>query len=89
MIDEYGAVSGMRIGRGNRSTKSAPVSLCPQQVPHDLISKPGRRCRKSASNRLSYGTVLLFFIIIIIWFVRLLWAASGDSEDDCGEADGM
>jgi hypothetical protein len=36
--DDYGAVGGMRIGRGNRSTggKPAPVSLCPPQIPHDL-----------------------------------------------------
>jgi hypothetical protein len=36
--DDYGTVRGMRIGRGNRSTrrKSAPVSLCPPQIPHDL-----------------------------------------------------
>jgi hypothetical protein len=35
--DEYGAVSGMIIGRGNRSTrrKPAPVSLCPPQIPLD------------------------------------------------------
>jgi hypothetical protein len=37
MIDDgdYGAVGGMRIGRGNRSTrrKPAPVSLCPPQIP--------------------------------------------------------
>jgi hypothetical protein len=34
-VDDYGAVGGMRIGRGNRSTrrKPAPVPLCP---PHDL-----------------------------------------------------
>jgi hypothetical protein len=39
----------------------------------------------------------IIIIIIIIWFVRLLalrppWPivpASGDNEDDCGEADGM
>jgi hypothetical protein len=40
MIDDndYGAVGGMRIGRGNRSTrrKPAPVPLCPLQIPHDL-----------------------------------------------------
>jgi hypothetical protein len=36
--DDYGAVGGMRIGRGNRSNrrKSAPVPLCPPQIPHDL-----------------------------------------------------
>jgi hypothetical protein len=40
MIDggDFGAVSGIRIGRGNRSTrrKPAPVPLCPPQIPHDL-----------------------------------------------------
>jgi hypothetical protein len=36
--DERGAIGGMRIGRGNRSTrrKLAPVPLCPPQIPHDL-----------------------------------------------------
>jgi hypothetical protein len=56
--DDYGAVGGMRIGRGNRSTrrKPAPVPLCPPQIPHDLGSKSGRRGGKPATNRLSYGT---------------------------------
>jgi hypothetical protein len=40
MVDDedYGAVGGMRIGKGNRSTrrKPAPVPLCPPQIPHDL-----------------------------------------------------
>jgi hypothetical protein len=38
IIDGYGAVGGMRIGRGNRSTrrKPAPVPRCPPQIPHDL-----------------------------------------------------
>jgi hypothetical protein len=38
MIDDYGAVGGIRIGRGNRSTrrKPAPVPLCPPQILHDL-----------------------------------------------------
>jgi hypothetical protein len=39
MIDEgdCGAIGGMKIGRGNRSTrrKPAPVPLCPPQIPHD------------------------------------------------------
>jgi hypothetical protein len=36
--DDYGAVGGMMIGRGNRSTrrKPAPVLICPPQIPHDL-----------------------------------------------------
>jgi hypothetical protein len=36
--DDYGAVDGIRIGKGNRSTrrKPAPVPLCPPQIPHDL-----------------------------------------------------
>jgi hypothetical protein len=41
--DECGAVGGMRIGKGNRSTwrKPAPVPLCPPQIPNDLGSNPG------------------------------------------------
>jgi hypothetical protein len=36
--DDYEPVGGMRIGRGNRSSrrKHAPVPLCPPQIPHDL-----------------------------------------------------
>jgi hypothetical protein len=43
--DECGAVRGMRIGRGNRSTrrKPAPVPLYQPHIPHDLTSNPGRR----------------------------------------------
>jgi hypothetical protein len=39
MIDDYyGAVDGMRIGRGNRSTlrKPAPVPRCSPQISHGL-----------------------------------------------------
>jgi hypothetical protein len=40
--DEYGVVGGMRIGRGNWSTrrKLVPMPLCPLQTPHDV--EPGR-----------------------------------------------
>jgi hypothetical protein len=33
------AIGGMKIGRGNRSTRRKPTlaPLCPPQVPHDLI----------------------------------------------------
>jgi hypothetical protein len=36
--DDYGAVGGMRIGRGNQSTrrKPDPVPLCSPQIPQDL-----------------------------------------------------
>jgi hypothetical protein len=41
MIDEgdCGAIGGMKIGRGNLSTrrKPAPAPLCPPQIPHDQI----------------------------------------------------
>jgi hypothetical protein len=57
---ECGVVGGMRIDRGNRSTrrKPAPVPLCPSQIPYDLGSNPGRRGGKPATNRLSYGATL-------------------------------
>jgi hypothetical protein len=39
MIDDgdCGAIGGIKIGGGNRSTRSkpAPASLCPPQIPHD------------------------------------------------------
>jgi hypothetical protein len=57
MIHEYGALGGMRIGRGNRSTrrKPAPVSTTnPTRL--DLGSNQGSRGVKPAANRLSYGT---------------------------------
>jgi hypothetical protein len=59
MIDDadYKAVGGMRIGRGNRSTrrKPAPVPLCLPQIPHDLtwdrtspeVRRPGRQADHS------------------------------------------
>jgi hypothetical protein len=40
MIDDgdCGAIGGINIGMGNRSTwkKPAPVPLCPPQIPHDI-----------------------------------------------------
>jgi hypothetical protein len=39
LIDDYGLFSGMRIGRGSRSTlrKPAPLPLYLPQIPQDLI----------------------------------------------------
>jgi hypothetical protein len=60
MIDEGDceAIGGMKIGRGNRSTrrKPAPAPLCPPQSHMTRPGlKPGRRGGKPATNRLSYG----------------------------------
>jgi hypothetical protein len=37
MIDDYGVIGGMKIGRGNRSTwrKPAPAPIHPPQISHD------------------------------------------------------
>jgi hypothetical protein len=54
MIDEddCGAIGGMKIGRGNRSTrrKPAPAPLCPPQNPHDQT-----RARTRAAAGGSHG----------------------------------
>jgi hypothetical protein len=55
-----GEIGGVMIGRGNRSTqrKSAPVPLCPPQIPHTCPdANPGGRGGKPATNRLTYGMV--------------------------------
>jgi hypothetical protein len=53
-----GEFGGMKIGRGNRSTrrKPAPAPLCPPTWP-DSYANPDRRCGKPATNSLSYGAV--------------------------------
>jgi hypothetical protein len=56
--DDYGAVGGMRIGRGNRSTlrKPAPVPLCPPQIPRDL-TWDRTRAAAMGSQRLTAGAM--------------------------------
>jgi hypothetical protein len=60
--DDCGAIGGMKIGRGNRSTrrKPAPAPHCPPQIPHGQTRArtPGRRGGKPATNRLSYRSPL-------------------------------
>jgi hypothetical protein len=52
--DDCGAVGGIRIGRGNRSTlrNPAPVPLDPPQIPHDL-TLARTRAAAVGSRRLS------------------------------------
>jgi hypothetical protein len=54
------AIGGMKIGKGNRSTRTKPAlaTLSP-----DPGSNPGRRGEKPATNRLSYGATS----ITVIW----------------------
>jgi hypothetical protein len=57
--DECGAVGGMRIGRGNRSTRIKPalVPLFPPQIPHDLNwSRTRVAQRGNRNNHLVYDT---------------------------------
>jgi hypothetical protein len=60
--DECGAVGGMRIGMGNRSTRRKPVPSATlstiNPVWPDSGSTPGCRGGKPAINRLSYGAAL-------------------------------
>jgi hypothetical protein len=56
MIDEgdCGAIGGMKIGRGNRSTrrKPAPAPLCPPKIPHDQ-TRARNRAAAVGSQRLT------------------------------------
>jgi hypothetical protein len=52
---DCGAIGGMKIGTGNRSTrrKPAPAPLCPPQIPlEEPGSNPGRRGGNPATNPL-------------------------------------
>jgi hypothetical protein len=72
---DCGEIGGIKIGRGNRSTrrKPTPAPLCPSQNPTwlDPGLNLGRRGGKPATNRLSYGAAF-FQPFFFIWFVRLL-----------------
>jgi hypothetical protein len=78
MIDEddCGAIGGVKIGRGNRSTrrKPAPAPLYPPQIPIDKTRArtPGRRGGKPATDRLSYGAAFKNNKLV----AKLFWLAS-------------
>jgi hypothetical protein len=72
--DDYGAVGGMRIGSGNRSTRRKPAPV--PQIPPDLGSNPGRRGGKPATNRLSYGAAVLPRVKQLdapVWNILFTW----------------
>jgi hypothetical protein len=47
MVNESGAISGMRIGRGNWTTQRIPttVPFRPSQIPHDILGIEPRKPR--------------------------------------------
>jgi hypothetical protein len=53
-VDECGAVGGMKIGRGNQSTRRKPTSgpICPPQTPRDL-NRARTRAAAVGSRRLT------------------------------------
>jgi hypothetical protein len=75
----FGAIGGMKIGRGNRSTlrKPKPASLCPPQIPtwQTRSRSPDRSGGKPATNRLSYGAA----------FFKSHFVASYDSQGHDGD----
>jgi hypothetical protein len=68
--DECGVVGGMRIGRGNRSTrrKPAPAKLCTPQIPHELT---WARTPPAAVGSLSYGTAYNSMTVTIGIYLEL------------------
>jgi hypothetical protein len=71
--DHCGAIYGMKIGRGTRSTRRfpAPVLLLSTTNPtgSDPDSNPGRRGGKPGTNRLSYGTADILILTMLLQLV--------------------
>jgi hypothetical protein len=69
--DVCGATSGMRIGRGHRSTwrKTAPVPLCPPQIPHDL-TRARTRAAAVKSRRLTASTMARPWDVTMCWHLE-------------------
>jgi hypothetical protein len=63
MINEYGAIGGMKIGRRSLSTlrELALVPLCPPQIPHDSTWAADSLI-KSSINVLQVISLLLCFV---------------------------
>jgi hypothetical protein len=80
--DECGAVAGMRIGMGNRSTqrKPAPVPLWLPQIPYG--SNQGRRGGKPATNRLNYDTASIP-VLSVPWVHYCCMRSFGSSSSLC------
>jgi hypothetical protein len=93
--DECGAVGGMRIGKGNRSTRRKPalVPLCPPRIPRDLASNRGRRGEKPGTNHSELWQRFFFNLcggtLGTAATAGLLYQPQMIGEGDCGEIGGM
>jgi hypothetical protein len=76
-----GEIGGMKIGRGNRSTrrKPAPVPLCPPQTPHAAYTRPG-------PPRWEVYTVFFFLVgrDWVSWYCGHYWPIVPDPDDRWG-----
>jgi hypothetical protein len=76
MIDEddCGAIGGMKIGRGNRSTrrKPAPAPLCPPQIPHDQ-TQAWTRAAAVGSQRLTAWAMARPFSLVRLHITKCLF----------------
>jgi hypothetical protein len=76
IIDEgdCGASGGMKIGRGNRSTrrKPAPAPLCPPQIPHDQIQAQTRAAAVGSQQLIAWAMVRPF-LQLTMWSYPVLW----------------
>jgi hypothetical protein len=62
VINEYGALGEMGIGKGNQSTERKPASVpfCPLQIPHDMTwDQTWAQQGKLVTNHLSYRMAIL------------------------------
>jgi hypothetical protein len=73
MVNEYGAVGGMGIARGNPSTSSVPVPVpfCPPQILHDLTWDQTQAVAVR-SQRLT-GAADLYVLNIFTWWSGYRW----------------
>jgi hypothetical protein len=77
--DDCGAIGGMKIGRGNRSTrrKPAPAPLCPPQIPHDQ-TRTWARAAAVGSQRLTAWAMAwpLFMTLLVVTTITFTMRSS-------------
>jgi hypothetical protein len=82
MIDGYGAIGGIRIDRGNRSTrrKPAPVPLCPLQIPHDLTWVRTRAAAVGSQQQTAWAMAQPRRWFYTQTMIQYLWASQCPSD---------